>query len=160
MKSPNFWTEGEEKTHIVLHVTLGSAKSAISWLTQERSQASYHYLIKKSGNIVQLVDDENYAWHAGRTNAPEIHFEGNPNKYTYGVAFVGEKPTQKQIEAFVSLYKDKLSHIPIPNIITHQQIATDKPDLDWVRDEIKKRLLRKTIADLIKRLLRKLRNLL
>jgi len=61
-------------------------------LNDPKSEASYHYLIVKKKGILQVVEEENTAWHAGRKNKPSaalIELYLNPNTYTIGIAFVG-----------------------------------------------------------------------
>jgi N-acetylmuramoyl-L-alanine amidase len=59
---------GHSISMIVLHATVGSARSALAWLTNPAARVSAHYLIDKSGHIYQLVADEYCAWHAGRAS--------------------------------------------------------------------------------------------
>ena len=67
-KSPNFSSrDGRSISMIVLHSTVGSARSALDWLTTPASRVSTHYLIDKAGKIYQLVDDLDAAWHAGKS---------------------------------------------------------------------------------------------
>ena len=40
-------------------------KNAIKRLTKNNSNVSCHYLIKKDGEIIQIVPDLYIAWHAG-----------------------------------------------------------------------------------------------
>ena len=64
--SPNHGPRvGADISMIVLHATVGSYASALSWLTNPASKASTHYLIRKDGYIAQLVMDDRAAWHAG-----------------------------------------------------------------------------------------------
>ena len=67
VRSPNYSLRGGQSiSMIVLHATVGSARSALAWLTNPAARVSAHYLIDKSGHIYQLVADEYCAWHAGR----------------------------------------------------------------------------------------------
>lgn len=70
------WLKGEgnfTKSHrgpraideIVVHVTEGRFWGSVSWLRNERSHASSHYIVSRKGRIVQLVHDSDIAWHAG-----------------------------------------------------------------------------------------------
>jgi len=67
-KSPNFSSRaGAHIRMLVLHATVGSFQSALGWLTNPASEVSTHYLISYGGAIVQLVDDDHAAWHAGKS---------------------------------------------------------------------------------------------
>ena len=51
---------------VVFHYTgMKSEKAAIKRLTNIQSQVAAHYLVKKNGNIVNMVPDLYIAWHAG-----------------------------------------------------------------------------------------------
>jgi N-acetyl-anhydromuramyl-L-alanine amidase AmpD len=65
-KSPNYNSrEGEKISLVVLHWTAGKFKGSLSWLKDKRAQASAHYVISKEGKIVQIVKEEDKAWHCG-----------------------------------------------------------------------------------------------
>ncbi len=66
IRSPNSSSRGKHAiSMIVLHATAGSARSALTWLTNPATKVSSHIVIDKSGHIYQLVPDELAAWHAG-----------------------------------------------------------------------------------------------
>lgn len=57
---------------IVIHYTAGEINGrgqVISWINNPISEVSYHYIIAYDGEIIQLVEDINIAWHAGTRNA-------------------------------------------------------------------------------------------
>lgn len=67
--SPNHGLRaGADISMLVLHATVGSFASSLSWLINPESGVSTHYLIRKDGFIAQLVPDELAAWHAGRSS--------------------------------------------------------------------------------------------
>lgn len=49
---------------IVLHYTAGSKERSLKWLKE--GNVSAHYVIDQTGEVIQLVQDENRAWHAGQ----------------------------------------------------------------------------------------------
>lgn len=55
------------KTAIVLHHTAGrgKAENVISWWNSTKSREGTHYIIEKSGRIVQCIDEKFYAFHLG-----------------------------------------------------------------------------------------------
>jgi N-acetylmuramoyl-L-alanine amidase len=66
--SPNFGERKGEKriTTLILHYTgMSDAEKACGWLCDEQSEVSCHYLVDEEGKIVQMVDEQNRAWHAG-----------------------------------------------------------------------------------------------
>jgi N-acetylmuramoyl-L-alanine amidase len=51
---------------VVLHYTgMVSGQVAADWLCNPESRVSCHYLIDLDGSVVQMVDEERRAWHAG-----------------------------------------------------------------------------------------------
>jgi len=67
--SPNFGNRRDYVTPkmVVLHYTaMQSSDDAIVRMSDPKSEVSAHYLIDKVGKIIQLVDEQKRAWHAGR----------------------------------------------------------------------------------------------
>jgi hypothetical protein len=124
--SPNFnkGRSGKQVSLIVLHTTESSASSAESWLCnpqkdkapKERQRVSAHYLLNKEGQLVQLVKEENTAWHCRRYNerAIGIEMEG-----TYK-----ERITEKQKSTLVQLLSHLLNkyNISINAIKAHSEL--------------------------------------
>ncbi len=66
--SPNFTArrDGARPSLVVLHYTaMQCAPSAVSWLCNPESQVSAHYLISETGDVFQMVAEDQRAWHAG-----------------------------------------------------------------------------------------------
>src|SRR4030066_920458 len=62
--SPNFTSLSINQIFAVVHDTEGSFAGAVSWLKNPAAQASTHYIIRRSdGYIVQLVREQDKAWH-------------------------------------------------------------------------------------------------
>lgn len=67
--SPNYSSrKGSKIKCIVLHHTDGSFKSAINWFQNKESGVSAHYVISRAGEIVQMVENADKAWHAGKSS--------------------------------------------------------------------------------------------
>jgi N-acetylmuramoyl-L-alanine amidase len=66
--SPNFDERALPVSMIVLHYTgMPDAESAIDRLTSPDARVSAHYVVTETGEVLQLVDEEKRAWHAGRS---------------------------------------------------------------------------------------------
>jgi N-acetylmuramoyl-L-alanine amidase len=66
--SPNIEprVDGSAVRYLILHYTgMDSAARACDWLCNPESRVSCHYLIDEAGRIVQMVGEEQRAWHAG-----------------------------------------------------------------------------------------------
>jgi len=62
---------------VVVHVTEGSAQSAINWFLDPRAKVSAHYIVSLGGTVYQMVRESDIAWHAGNKlyNALSIGIE-------------------------------------------------------------------------------------
>ncbi len=63
--SPNYSHRKQKIDYIIIHYTEMNFDDALRKLIDKKSEVSAHYLIKEDGEIFQLVDDQNVAWHAG-----------------------------------------------------------------------------------------------
>lgn len=142
-RSPNHSSrDGKPITMIVLHATVGNARSALAWLTNPAARVSAHYVIDKAGAIYQLVPDELTAWHAGRA---AWRGETAVNEVSIGIelenANDGRDPyPAAQIAALVELVREKVARYGIaPDMITrHVDVAlprgrkSDPAGFPWV----------------------------
>jgi len=155
-QSPNYWDSnntGRIKA-IVYHHTAGGFEGSKSWLKNPKAQASAHYIIRKDGYIVQLVKDEDSAWHCGISfaNTPKDrvgqiirdNWGTNPNLYTIGIEIEGsgEPFTDAQYNTLAELSRELCSKYKIPvdryHLIGHYEISptgkpTDPKEMDWNR---------------------------
>lgn len=154
--SPNFSESTLPKTTLVIHKTLGLMPGTLEWLRSQHSQVSSQYLITKKGEIHQLVQNGDMAWHSGRIYNPSNRAKKvmlktswgsyiNPNKYCIGIeneALINNEPTKEQLEANIWLFKT-LKDDPSVNFngnpdhfITHKDITSYKPDMELWRNKI------------------------
>lgn len=67
-ESPN-QSVGIVPRFLVIHFTAGRGlEQSVRWLCSERAKASAHLVIGRNGSIVQLVDFNRRAWHAGKSS--------------------------------------------------------------------------------------------
>jgi N-acetylmuramoyl-L-alanine amidase len=147
--SPNF-TPGKNRKPlvIVLHST-GAAgatafQGAISWLRNPVSGVSAHYVVSRDGDIVQLVQTADIAWHAGKAKWKNYT---DVNKISVGVEIVHLDSKNnfdwplEQMESVAGICKmlmDKWK-IPIENIVSHASVArpvgrkVDPVNFNWER---------------------------
>lgn len=65
--SPNKQSrDGQAINMVVMHATIGGFAGSVEWLCDPKSEVSSHYVVSKTGEIDQLVADEDEAWHAGK----------------------------------------------------------------------------------------------
>jgi N-acetylmuramoyl-L-alanine amidase len=122
--SPN--AEARRPNYVILHHTSSATlEHALNRLTSPFSGVSSHYLIAKSGQILQLVDENQRAWHAG------ISYWGGQtdmNSASIGIEIDndGAEPFPTvQIEALLTLLAGIQArlHIPRANFLGHADIA-------------------------------------
>ena len=131
--SPNFSPKKRKNLSIkviVIHYTgMQSKIASINRLLDQKAKVSCHYLIDRKGQILQMVDENKVAWHAGKSKWKNFK---NLNDNSIGIELVNkghefgyEKFTNSQIKKLITLclllkrkYKIKNS-----NILGHSDIA-------------------------------------
>ena len=145
--SPNVGARrnGKRADILLLHYTgMASADAACRRLCDPASGVSCHYLVDEYGGIIQMVEEDMRAWHAGRSfwggetdiNSRsigiEIHNRGHDADYP-------DFP-DRQMEAVIALARDILTRHPIPpeRVLAHSDIAPQRKrdpgeKFDWRR---------------------------
>ena len=75
--SPNFGGRNylQEIDSIVIHTTEGTLQDGLDWLSTRISSVSAHFVIAPDGDIFQMVDLKDRAWHATSYNDRSIGIE-------------------------------------------------------------------------------------
>ena len=134
IRSPNFTPKKNRKIQsVIIHYTgMKTASASIKRLKNKKSKVSCHYLIDNSGKIIQMVKDQDIAWHAGIS-----YWNGkkNLNNSSIGIElqnkgqeFGYEKFRKGQISSLISLVnllKQKYN-ISDAFILGHSDIAPDR----------------------------------
>ena len=133
LKSENYTSLRTKKRRIqsiIIHYTgMKTLQSAIERLLFNKYKVSSHYLISRAGKIMQLVKDNNIAWHAGISNWFDFK---NLNKNSIGIELENKGHQygyqdfpNKQITELIKILKRLKKKFKIQNInITgHSDIA-------------------------------------
>jgi N-acetylmuramoyl-L-alanine amidase len=122
--------QGEIKG-VVLHGTAGP--NAVGHFKNPKSQVSAHYVIEQDGSVIQMVSEDDTAWHAGGVSADSEFANGpNPNSWLIGIEFSRDTENandmpEVQIEAGLKLVKDmKRRYGNGFGIYTHDQFDTTR----------------------------------
>lgn len=99
-------------------------------------KVSAHLLIKRDGSIVQFVDFNQRAWHAGQSSFNEV---GNCNNYSIGIELEGTDNSAYETSQYTSLNQvlsTLRSHYPITDIKGHNEISPGRktdpgPAFEW-----------------------------
>lgn len=143
--SPNFDARALPVAIAVLHYTgMQSGEAAIERLADPAARVSAHYVVAEDGTVLQMVEEANRAWHAGRSwwrgitdvNSASIGIEiVNPGHEWGYVPF-----PRPQMDAVVELLAGIVARhrIAPANVVGHSDIApTRKQDpgelFDWPR---------------------------
>mgnify|MGYP001199243963 CR=1 FL=1 len=115
---------------LVIHYTgMQSERESLKRLISANSKVSCHYLIRRNGEIFNLVRDKNIAWHAGKSMWGKCK---NLNKNSIGIELVNkghrygyQSFTKPQIAKLTQLCKNlkKKYNIKDKFIIGHSDIA-------------------------------------
>lgn len=126
---------GVEPDMLVIHGTVGNDAGDLSWLTNDESDVSYHYLIQRDGTVHHLVPDTDRAWHAGKSS-----WEGRDdcNDYSIGIGLSnlgnGEPYTEEQYDAckeLVAILRERWA-IPWDRVVGHCHIAPGRKTDPWL----------------------------
>jgi hypothetical protein len=109
---------------VVIHTTQGSYSGTVSWFQNSSASASAHYVVRSSdGEITQMVQEEDIAWHAGHWDT---------NKASVGIEHEGyvEDPgrwyTDAMYRASAELTRDICDRYGIPkdraHVIGHNEV--------------------------------------
>lgn len=143
--SPNHSSRTRKIDSIVLHHTgPGGLSGTVNTFKSSAAQVSAHYVVGRDGKIVQMVKDQDKAWHAG-TSA--FHGKTDINQNSIGIEIVndgdGKQPyTEAQYKALEKLLPHLASKYKIPaaNLTTHKAIAVPhgrkvdpSPNFDFAR---------------------------
>lgn len=131
--------------YVVLHYTaMASAEAAIDRLCDPKAEVSAHYVICKSGRIIQLVGEGLRSWHAG---AGEWQGLQDMNSRSIGIELDndGQGPfTPALMKSLETLLARMLAawDIPPQNVIGHSDMAPGRKCdpgafFDWARLETK-----------------------
>ena len=131
--SPNFSTSARNKNkikYIVYHYTgMRSETKAIKRLTDDSSNVSCHYFIKRNGQIILMVPELYEAWHAGKSKWKK---DSHLNKNSIGIEISNpghehgyEKFKKKQINCLIKISRKLIKKYKInkKNILGHSDIA-------------------------------------
>ena len=101
-------------------------------------QVSSHFVIRRDGQVLQFVDVERRAWHAGRSC-----WQGrdNCNDWSVGIeleGLEGETFDQRQYPVLARLLQALAARWPIGQVVGHEHVAPGRkqdpgPGFDWLR---------------------------
>lgn len=122
--SPNF--DSRRPNLVVIHHTTDeTAEEALQTLTSPERRVSAHYLVGRDGQIFQLVDESNRAWHAGQS---WWNGQSDVNSASIGIELdnTGLEPfPDVQIDALLTLLGQikERNNIPTANFVGHADVA-------------------------------------
>jgi N-acetyl-anhydromuramyl-L-alanine amidase AmpD len=107
---------------VVVHATEGPFWGSITWLKNERSHGSAHFIVGRDGRIVQIVHRSDIAWHSGNATV---------NRESIGIEHVGitddpagftlaEYRASARLTAWVA--RNALMPVDRAHIIAHSQV--------------------------------------
>lgn len=102
-------------------------QACINWL--DRCQVSAHYVISQTGEVYQLVNPLNRAWHAGKSRMPDGR--ENVNDFSIGIELIspaeGNYPDIqiKSLKSLLALLKDQY---PVKYILGHFEVAVKRSE--------------------------------
>jgi N-acetylmuramoyl-L-alanine amidase len=133
--SPNFGKrrEGAQPSLIILHYTgMKTAEEALARLCDPAAEVSAHYMVYEDGAVVQLVEEEMRAWHAGVSQWGDIT---DVNSHSIGIEMVNPGHEfgyrafpQVQIDAVKKLCRGIMARwgIQPEGVLGHSDVAPER----------------------------------
>ncbi|HWK66015.1 MAG TPA: N-acetylmuramoyl-L-alanine amidase [Rhizobiaceae bacterium] len=130
--SPNFGPRRDCRAPeiILLHYTgMLTGESAEAWLCDPASEVSAHYLVHEDGRVVQMVRENDRAWHAGKGS---WRGRSDINSRSVGVEIVNPGHSfgypdfpDTQIEAVIALCRDIAERHDVrpEHVLAHSDVA-------------------------------------
>ena len=131
--SPNFNRKKRSKNSIkiiVIHYTgMQSERESVSRLCNPKSKVSSHFVISQNGRAYRLVQDNQIAWHAGKSCWGKYK---NLNKNSIGIELVNKGHKfgytnfkKKQLFSLIKICKSLIKKYKIKkrNVVGHSDIA-------------------------------------
>ena len=131
--SPNFNRKKRSKNSIkiiVIHYTgMQSERESVSRLCNPKSKVSSHFVISQNGRAYRLVQDNQIAWHAGKSCWGKYK---NLNKNSIGIELVNKGHRfgytnfkKKQLLSLIKICKSLIKKYKIKkrNVVGHSDIA-------------------------------------
>lgn len=130
LQSPNYSHKEIDAKVLVIHWTGGSFESCVSWMMNNKSNVSAHFVVDKMGeNVTQLCDLKYKAWHAGYSYLKPYGY--GANNYSIGIEIEGPpsktgdkwwyKSCIQTIAKIVGYIKDQ--GIKLEGIVDHSTIS-------------------------------------
>jgi|TARA_R110002126_G_scaffold66684_1_gene169376 AmpD protein len=127
---------------VVLHHSYGSYEGGVSWILNDTSNVSYHVLIDTDGKRTVFADDNERAWHAGKS---EFKGRGGCNGFMLGVAFTNDTNSREltdeevasAVEYMVPRFKKWGWPEDLSTISTHREVSPGRKTDPDIRAETK-----------------------
>ena len=127
---------------VVLHHSYGSYEGGVSWILNDSSNVSYHVLIDTDGKRTVFADDNERAWHAGKSS---FNGRGGCNGFMLGVAFTNDtnsrELTDEEVASAVEYMVPRFKKWGLPEdlstISTHREVSPGRKTDPDIRAETK-----------------------
>ena len=147
--SGNFRAVKDTRTikRIVIHITDGQSKlnGTVGWFQDPSAKVSAHYVVGQDGEVVQMVMNNDIAWHASSANGDSIgieHVARSPHEWDkkLGHTDPGMMPTEQQYCSSAALVNWLCNQFNLPMDRTHilghseadpKTTHTDCPNAVW-----------------------------
>ena len=147
LPSPNVESRRDDRKPdmLILHYTgMADTRKACRWLCDPVSKVSCHYLVDEHGTIIQMVDENMRAWHAGVSS-----WKGEDDINSRSIGIEVQNPghaagypdfSDTQMLAVIALCKDIVARHGIhpTRVLAHSDIAPERKidpgeKFDWAR---------------------------
>lgn len=148
-QTPN-WGGNIKPLGIVLHHTAGTYRSSVAWCLDPKSKVSYHCIVDLNGDYTTLAQDNQRAWHAGKSS---WNGRNDCNSFMLGIAVTGDTNKRRlsefEIETVAKwcVEKMRLYKFSINMITTHKEVSPGrKADISQGAEDLIKQKINDILA--------------
>ena len=123
---------------VIIHSTyyIGSDSFNIDGIMKQfkRYKVGAHYIIGRDGTVYKTIDENNIAYHAGKSHILGENSSKSVNSRSIGIEIINspsQPPTQAQYRSLLILVEDIRSRYPIKHILGHCDIAPGRKTDPW-----------------------------
>lgn len=148
-QTPN-WRGHIKPLGIILHHTAGTYKSSVNWCLDPKSKVSYHCIVDLNGDYTTLAQDNQRAWHAGKSS---WNGRNDCNSFMLGIAVTGDTNKRRlsefEIETVAKwcVSKMRLYGFGLDMVTTHREVSPGrKTDISQGAEDIIKKKINDILA--------------
>lgn len=142
-RTPNHGGVKKSFKYLIIHYDAASGKEGLNWMLNDKSDVSAEIWIGRDGEIVQLLELNLTAWHAGESSWKGLN---GLNSHSIGIEMQNtgtQEYTKAQLDALLMVAKELAETYDLEDVLGHSDIAPKRKTdpgkqfpMEWIREEM------------------------